>query len=157
MTGKRMAVVMAVLLGAYLFFSASRAVDFMRAGGLVPMLLGLAILALPVIGLWALWREWQFGQATQRLGQELSARGELPIDDLPRRPSGRPERAAADARFAEVRVRVEADPDAWERWFELSTAYDAAGDRKRARQAMRRAIALYNAAAPPSTGDDGAA
>ena len=45
MTGKRMAVVMAVLLGAYLFFSASRAVDFIRAGGLVPILLGLAIAA----------------------------------------------------------------------------------------------------------------
>ena len=138
-----MAVVMAVLLGAYLFFSASRALDFIRAGGAVPILLGVAILALPVIGLWALAREWQFGQATQRLGHELAERGELPVDDLPRRPSGRPERAAADARFAEVRARVEEDPESWERWFELATAYDAAGDRKRARQAMRRAIGLH--------------
>jgi cytochrome c-type biogenesis protein CcmH/NrfG len=143
-TGKRMAVLMAVLLGAYLFFSASRALDFIRAGGAVPILLGVAILALPVIGLWALAREWQFGQATQRLGHELAERGELPVDDLPRRPSGRPERAAADARFAEVRARVEEDPESWERWFELATAYDAAGDRKRARQAMRRAIGLHD-------------
>lgn len=150
MTGKRMAVVMAALLSAYLFFSASRAIDFIRAGGAVAILLGVAILVLPLIGLWALWREWQFGRATQSLGQDLAARGALPIDDLPRRPSGRPERAAADARFAEVRLRVEADPESWERWFELSTAYDAAGDRKRARQAMRRAIALNAEAGPPA-------
>lgn len=143
MTGKRMAVLMAVLLGAYLFFSASRALDFIRAGGVVPVLLGLAILVFPLIGLWVLWREWQFGRATETLGHELAERGELPVDDLPRRPSGRPERAAADAHFAEVRTKVEADPDSWERWFELSTAYDAAGDRKRARKAMRQAIALH--------------
>lgn len=143
MTGKRMAVVMAVLLAAYLAFSAARAVDFIRAGGVVPVLLGLAILVLPGIGLWALWREWQFGRATQRLGHELAERGELPVDDLPRRPSGRPVREAADARFAQVRERVEADPQSWVRWFELSTAYDAAGDRKRARHAMRRAIGLH--------------
>ena len=143
MTGKRMAVLMAVLLGAYLFFSASRALDFIRAGGVVPVLLGVAILVFPLIGLWVLWREWQFGRATEMLGHQLADRGELPVDDLPRRPSGRPERAAADAHFAEVRTKVEAEPDSWERWFELSTAYDAAGDRKRARKAMRQAIALH--------------
>ena len=143
MTGKRMAVVMAVLLGAYLLFVAARGIDFIRAGGLVPLLLGVAVLLLPLIGLWALYREWQFGRATQRLGTELAARGELPADDLPRRPSGRIVREAADARFAEVRTRVEADPESWERWFELSVAYDAAGDRRRARSAMRTAIALH--------------
>ncbi len=145
MTAKRMAAVMAVLLGAYLFLSASRAVDFIRAGGVIPVLLGIAILVLPLIGLWALFREWQFGGASERLGRQLAARGQLPVDDLPRRPSGRPERAAADERFEAVRTRVEADPQAWEHWFELATAYDAAGDRKRARSAMRRAIALHDA------------
>lgn len=143
MTGKRMAVVMTVLLGVYLVFAASRGVDFIRAGGAVPILLGLAVLVLPILGLWMLAREWQFGQATQRLGAELAARGALPVDDLPRRPSGRPDRTAADTRFAEVRTRVQADPDSWERWFELAVAYDAAGDRRRARSAMRRAIALH--------------
>jgi Flp pilus assembly protein TadD len=43
-----------------------------------------------------------------------------------------------------VRTRVEADPDSWARWFELAVAYDNAGDRKRARSAMRRAIALHD-------------
>lgn len=139
-----MAVVMAVLLGVYLLFAASRGVDFIRAGGIVPVLLGLAVLVLPLLGMWVLVREWQFGRATQQLGTELAQRGALPVDDLPRRPSGRPDRAAADARFAEVRTRVEADPEAWERWFELAVAYDAAGDRRRARAAMRRSIALHD-------------
>lgn len=138
-----MAVVMAVLLGAYLLFTASRAIDFIQAGGVVPVLLGLAILVLPLIGLWALAAEWRFGRATQELAAELAARGALPLDDLPRRPSGRVVRAAAQERFAEVRAGVEADPESWEQWFTLATAYDAAGDRRRAREAMRRAIALH--------------
>lgn len=146
MNGRRMAAVMAVLLAAYLLFSASRAVDFIRAGGVAPVLLGWAILVLPLLGAWVLVAEWRFGRATQALGAELAQRGELPADDLPRRPSGRPVREAADARFAEVRRRLEADPQAWARWFELATAYDACGDRKRARAAMRRAISLRDSA-----------
>lgn len=143
MTAKRMAVVMAVMLGAYLLFAVARGVDFIRAGGVAATLLGVAVLVMPVLGMWVLAAEWRFGRATQRLAGELAARGELPVDDLPRRPSGRPVREVADARFAEVRRRVEADPGAWPRWFELATAYDACGDRRRARAAMRRAIALH--------------
>ncbi len=144
MTGRRWAIVMTLLLVVYLAFAAWRGVSFLRAGDWAAVLLGMAVLVLPLIGVWVLWREWRFGRATQRLGSELAVRGELPVDDLPRRPSGRPERAAADARFAEVRTRVEADPDSWEHWFALAVAYDDAGDRKRARAAMRRAIALHD-------------
>lgn len=144
MTGRRTATLTAALLIAYLAVSAGRAVDFIQAGGVAPVGLGMAILVLPPIGLWALASEWRFGRSTQDLGAALAQRGELPVDDLPRRPSGRPVRSAADARFADVRARVEADPEAWERWFELATAYDACGDRRRARAAMRRAIALHD-------------
>jgi Flp pilus assembly protein TadD len=55
-------------------------------------------------------------------------------------PSGRVDRAAADARFAERRAEVEAAPDDWRRWYRLALAYDDAGDRRRARAAMRTAI-----------------
>ncbi len=147
MTGKRMAAVVASMLLVYMLFLGWRGVDFIKAGGVAPTVLGVAILVLPLIGLWSLVQEWRFGRATQRLGAELAERGELPVDDLPRRPSGRPVREAADARFAEVRTKVEADPNSWERWFELSCAYDAAGDRKRARTAMRTAIALHGGTA----------
>ena len=49
---------------------------------------------------------------------------------------------AADALFARVRDELEADSDDWRRWYRLARAYDYAGDRSRAREAMRTADAL---------------
>ena len=63
--------------------------------------------------------------------------------------SGRIERDAADALFATVRTELEADPDNWRRWYRLARAYDYAGDRSRARETMRKAVALQNAEAKP--------
>lgn len=134
------------LLLFYLFLVGSRAFDLIAAGGLVPVALGVSLLFFPGLGVWIVWREWRFGRAIADLGAELAARGELPADTLPRLPSGRPDRSAADARFVTVRERVTAEPEAWPRWFELALAYDDAGDRKRARAAMRRAIDLHSLA-----------
>ena len=49
--------------------------------------------------------------------------------------------------FAQVFARTEAEPESWEAWYLLSFAYDAAGDRKRARSGLRRAAALFRSAA----------
>jgi Flp pilus assembly protein TadD len=68
---------------------------------------------------------------------------ELDTSALPRRPSGRIERDAADALFATVRTEVEGDPDDWRRWYRLARAYDYAGDRRRAREAMKTALELH--------------
>jgi hypothetical protein len=65
------------------------------------------------------------------------------LESLPRRPSGRIDRGAADEHFAKVREETEADPDRWQAWYRLSLAYDAAGDRSRARAAARHAIELH--------------
>ena len=54
---------------------------------------------------------------------------------------------AADAAFEVARARTEAEPESWEAWYLLSFAYDAAGDRKRARSGLRRAAALFRSAA----------
>ena len=43
---------------------------------------------------------------------------------------------------------AEAAPDDWRSWFRLSCAYDAAGDRKRARASMRDAVRLFQGNAP---------
>jgi len=43
-------------------------------------------------------------------------------------------------------VQVEAAPEDWRGWYRLGHAYDLAGDRKRARSAMRQAIELARAA-----------
>ena len=101
------------------------------------------MLLLPIIGAVLLVFELRFGAATARLARQLADEGDLPDDSgLTRRPSGRIERASADAYFETVRVKVEADEDNWRLWYELGYAYNLAGDRKRARAAMRRAIDL---------------
>jgi hypothetical protein len=141
------AIALSVVTGVYLVFIAQRAWQLATSGNAVAFVLGLAIMALPVIGVWVIWRELEFGVRTAQLGRVLDASGDLPEDDLPRMASGRVERGAADARF-EVRQReVEASPDDWGAWFRLAVAYDDAGDRRRARAAMRTAIAKFDAAA----------
>jgi Flp pilus assembly protein TadD len=97
-----------------------------------------------VLGAYLVGRELQFGRRTEALARELEAAGGLPVDDLPRRPSGRIDRAAADEAFEKYKAEAEAAPDDWRAWFRLSTAYDAAGDRKRARATMRAAIARHD-------------
>jgi Flp pilus assembly protein TadD len=67
---------------------------------------------------------------------------ELDVSALPRRPSGRIERDAADALFDTVRAEVDSDPDNWRRWYRLARAYDYAGDRARARETMRKAVEM---------------
>lgn len=103
--------------------------------------LGLAVLIMPLIGLWVMVATLRAGFAHQRLARLIAA-DELELDTsaLPRRRSGRIERGAADALFAEVRAEVETDPDDWRRWYRLARAYDCAGDRRRAREAMKTAV-----------------
>ncbi len=45
-----------------------------------------------------------------------------------------------------MRTEVEDDPDDWRRWYRLARAYDYAGDRRRAREAMKTAV---QTAGPP--------
>lgn len=132
------------VVGFYAWVIGAKGVALIAEGGWVRVLLGLALLVMPVLGLLLVWREVSFGRATARLGEALAAEGGLPRDDLPRRPSGRVDRAAADAHFEEVRAEVEQAPGDWRGWYRLALAYDAAGDRTRARAAARDAIALFD-------------
>ena len=43
---------------------------------------------------------------------------------------------------ADVAAAVEQEPNSWKAWFNLACMYDAGGERKRARAAMRNAWAL---------------
>lgn len=105
--------------------------------------LGIAIFLLPIIGLWALIATLRAGFAHQRLARLAREQGmELDVDALPRRPSGRIEREAADQLFDTVRAEVEEHPDDWVRWYRLARAYDYAGDRGRARETMKKAVAM---------------
>lgn len=143
MTAKRSAVVLAVVFVAYAVLLGWRGVLLIGTGDPVAVGLGIAVLVIPAVGAYLVWREIQFGRQTETLARELGESGGLPVDDLPRRPSGRIDRSAADAAFTKYKEEAEAAPDDWRVWFRLSTAYDAAGDRKRARASMRTAIAQH--------------
>jgi cytochrome c-type biogenesis protein CcmH/NrfG len=111
-----------------------------------PVGMGLALLVLPFIGLWAMVATLRAGFAHQRLARLAAEQGmELDVSDLPRRASGRIERAAADDLFTGVRAELDAEPDNWVRWYRVARAYDYAGDRTRAREAMRKAVELQAA------------
>ncbi|TDD30349.1 hypothetical protein E1218_01630 [Kribbella turkmenica] len=144
MTSKRTAILLAVVFAVYAVLLGWRGVLLVGTGDPVAAGLGIAVLVIPVLGAYLVWRELQFGRRTEELARELAASGWLPVDDLPRRPSGRIDRAAADAAFGKYRAEAEAAPEDWRVWFRLSTAYDAAGDRRRARAAMRTAIAHHD-------------
>ncbi len=104
-------------------------------------LLGIAVLVLPLIGIWVVIAELRFGLASQRLAMRMRAAGEsTELPELPRLPSGRMDRAAADDWFDQQRTAVRLAPEDWRGWFRLAQAYDLAGDRKRAREALRTAI-----------------
>jgi hypothetical protein len=136
------ALLMAALLLLYLAFTAQFGIGLLRDPDPLAKAIGAALLALPLIGLWALVSELVFAVRAERLAARLDRAGRLPVDDLPRLPSGRPDPAEADKRFPEYQAAVEATPEDWGAWFRLGLAYDASGDRRRARWATRRAIAL---------------
>ncbi|MBF4632089.1 hypothetical protein ITJ42_12780 [Clavibacter michiganensis subsp. phaseoli] len=140
---------MAVLMALYLVVLGQRAVILMLSGEPVGVALGLGLVILPIVGVWALVRELHFGVRSARLARILGEEGGLPVDDLPTRASGRPVREAADASFPGYQAEVEQDPASWRAWFRLGLAYDASGDQRRARGAIRRAIALQGAEPAP--------
>lgn len=132
-----------LLLVFYLVVAFQRSVLLLGDPNLVAKAIGAGYLVLPVIGAWALIRELVFGARTEQMAKVLEAEGGLPEDNLPRTPAGRIIREAADVEFEKYREEAEAAPGDWRSWFRLSCAYDAAGDRKRARASMRDAVKLF--------------
>ncbi|MBM7817110.1 hypothetical protein JOE56_001804 [Brevibacterium paucivorans] len=137
------AIIMVVLLGAYLVVMVNRGWILLTDPEPIAKIMGVALFVLPVIAVWAIVRELFFGASMERLAKILEEEGGLPPDNLPRTPGGRIIREAADKEFEKYRSEAEADPDNWRSWFRLSCAYDASGDRKRARSTMRKAIKLH--------------
>ncbi|MFE4727587.1 hypothetical protein [Microbacterium sp. NPDC056736] len=145
MTARIGVAVMAVLLALYIVLVGQRAWLLMTSGEAVGVAIGIALVVLPLIAAWALGRELWFGVRAEQLGRRLEAEGGLPEDEVAVLPSGRVVRADGDAVFPAYRADAEAHPDDWRVWFRLGLAYDAAGDRRRAREAVRAAIRLESA------------
>lgn len=142
------ALALTVLLLLYIVVAAKWGIALVATGEPIAVGLGGAVLVLPALGVWLVVREWSLAVQVQRMADELAAEGRLPVDDLPRSPAGRIDRAAADVAFAAVRADVEAAPGDWSGWFRLGFAYDAARDRRRARAALRTAARLHRATRP---------
>lgn len=134
---------MCVALIVYFVLLGRAGVILVTSGEPAAIGLGIGVFVLPVIGLWAMVATLRAGFAHQRLGRIVGEQGlELDVSALPRMPSGRIQRAAADALFAEVKTEVEANPDDWRLWYRLARAYDYAGDRTRARETMKTAMRM---------------
>ncbi|MBF6173946.1 hypothetical protein [Nocardia blacklockiae] len=133
-----------VLALAFYFVLLGRiAVELIRDGGVAAVAIGVGVLILPILGVWIVGTSLRAALAHQRLARRAHDEGaELDVSDLPRRPSGRIEKDAADALFEQVRREWEADPENWRTNYRAARAYDYAGDRGRARESMRRAVEL---------------
>ncbi len=142
MTARIGVAVMAALLVLYLVLVAQRAWLLLISGEPVAIAMGVALVVLPILAAWALGRELWFGVRAQALGRRLEGEGALPEESVGVRPSGRVLREDADAVFPAYRSDVEARPEDWRAWYRLGLAYDASGDRRRARAAVRQAIRL---------------
>jgi hypothetical protein len=137
---RHVVVILVLALAAYFVLIGYRGIYLLGQHRVEYKVLGVAVLVLPLVGIWVVIAELRFGLDTQRLAEQLDAEGAPPEPELPRLPSGRVDRKAADGLFDQRRAEVEADPEDWRRWYELARAYDLAGDRRRAREAMRTAI-----------------
>ena len=139
------AFLIAAVLVLYFVFALGMAWALVTSGDLVSILIGVGMIVLPLLGAWLICRELVFGVQAERLVDTMAAEGSLPPDDLPKHPSGRPVREAADAEFPKWKEAVEAAPEDWRAWIRLGLAYRASGDGGRARAAIRRAIELERA------------
>jgi hypothetical protein len=134
-----------VALIVYFVLLGRIATELMFSGSAAAIGLGLALLILPLIGIWVMVATLRAGLAHQRLARIMHDDGmELDVSTLPRMPSGRIRRDAADELFRSVREEVERDPGDWRRWYRLARAYDYAGDRARARETMSKAVEMQS-------------
>lgn len=137
---------MSLAMVGYLVMLGRTGIALVSSGKPAAIGLGAAVLIFPIVGGWALFATLRAGFTHQRLAREAVEHGmELDVSQLPRMRSGRIQRDAADAQFETVRAELEADRDNWLRWYRLARAYDYAGDRRRAREAMGKAVEMHAA------------
>lgn len=133
------------LLALYVWQIAGRGIAMVRSGEPVLIGIGLGVLIIPLLVIGLIVREYRLAVRVQIMADTLFAEGDLPVDDLPRSPGGRIDRSAADDAFEPRRAAVEETSDDWRAWYHLAFAYDAAGDRRRARESLRKAAGFYRA------------
>ena len=136
------ALFMAVLLVVYLAFTLNYGWILINDSSALVVAMGYALAVLPVVGAWALAFELRFAVVSSRLMKALEAEGGMPHEEFSITPSGRADRAQAQKVFEDFAAAAHENPESWQAWLRLGLAYDASGDRRRARWAVRRAIGL---------------
>jgi hypothetical protein len=134
------AIGMAALVVLYVVLLGQQGYLFLMQDDPTGKVMGFFILVLPAFGIWGIFRELKFGLNIEKLAKTLEDENGWPSFEFSIRPSGRAVKSEALLEFEKFRVAAEADPENWRKWFALGLIYDACGDRKRARMAMRKAI-----------------
>lgn len=137
------AIAMSAAVGLYFVLVAGRAIIFVRSDDATARALGIALLVLPVVGLWWLVNEWRLGTTVQRMADTLEEEGRLPIHDGETDARGRLTDDAQQAVFEVARRNVEERPEDWAAWFHVAYAYEASKDRAMARKSLRHAASLF--------------
>ena len=127
----------------YVLTLLGRGIILLQEPSPIAIAMGLAILVLPLVALWALFAELQFGLRSQRLGKRLVDL-EIPGLDLEFRASGRATRESAGRELERIQQALDTGQADWKLWFQLGEAHEANGERKLARSAIRQAISLAN-------------
>lgn len=142
--------VTAAVLVVYFVLVGSRGILLIETGTPVTIAFGVAVLVLPAIGLWFLWKKHPVRPPGQPAGRRTRRRRGPARRRVEADPSGRIDRDSADAVFAQRKAETEDAPDDWRTWFRLAVAYHDARDTPRARKAMQRAIALHDGRPAPT-------
>jgi hypothetical protein len=130
---------MTLLAMSYVLLLAGRAWTLIQDSNPIAVLMGLGMAVFPLVAIWAIYKEIRFGLASEQLVKRAIAEGVTELE-LELRPSGRATKDSAQRAFESVKDSF--DETSWSSWLLLSEAYEASGDRKRARQAMRKALLI---------------
>ena len=136
-------VIMTALALTYVLLLGGRALTMLAEPNPVAIAMGVGMLVFPLFAIWAILREIKFGIDAEKVTKRALSI-ELPELELVLRPSGRATKESAALAFDSVKQNF--DESQWTQWLLLSEAYEASGDRKRARESMRKAISLANQA-----------
>lgn len=134
-----------ILLAIFAWLAGVRIVALIKTGQPLAVGIGIAVGLVLVAIFYGIVKEWLMATTVTKMSNSLADQGRLPVDDLPRSAGGRVDPEVARAKFSELRLAVESDESNWGSWYNLAFGYDAAGDRKQARSALRTAARLYRA------------
>jgi tetratricopeptide (TPR) repeat protein len=139
---KLAAILTTALTLVYVLLLGNSAIAMFSSGHPVGIAMGILLVVFPILGIIFIALEVRFGIRIEKLATRLEREGDWPKFNFELRPSGRVIRESADAEFKKYQQALEVDRANWRRWFALGLVYDAAGDRARARAAMREALKL---------------